>query len=134
MSEVVCESDTLTQVFIETECTCKISADAGDFECVRETSAVMVVLPCDEDLSLSLESAEGLCLNDAPAVALEGRTRDIFWLRGIPTERTMQRNCMRFTYVRITEDRSHFAQYHTSFIPFCGAEFQTSKRPLSRDA
>ena len=61
VSEIVSKSNTLTEVFVETEVSCNVSADVCDFEGVGETGPVMIVLSGDKDLCFSLQSSECLC-------------------------------------------------------------------------
>jgi hypothetical protein len=54
---------------------------------VGEAGDVVIVLGVDEDLSLVLEAAEGLRMQNAIPVAFKGRPVRIRVLRGLPTLR-----------------------------------------------
>ena len=73
VAEVVAEADRLDQVLVQTKRARDAAGDAGRLERVGQAGAVVVALGGDEDLGLVHETAEGLRVDDAVAVALKWR-------------------------------------------------------------
>ena len=73
VAEVVGEGDGLGELLVEAEDAGDGAGDLGHLDRVGEAGAVVVALVLDEDLGLVLEPAEGRGMDDAVAVALEGR-------------------------------------------------------------
>ena len=71
MAEVVPHGDGLDQILIQPHRPCDRPTDRGHLKRVGEARAVVVTLRRDKDLGLVLETPEGLCVNDAVAVALK---------------------------------------------------------------
>jgi len=78
--EVVPERDRLGEVLVQPERAGDRAGDARGLERMREPRSVMVALGGDEDLRLVLEAPEGLGVDDAVAVPLEGRPQATFLL------------------------------------------------------
>ena len=85
MPEVVTEPDRLDQVLVQPKRPGDAAGDAGGLERVRQPGADMVALGRDEDLRLVLEAPERLAVDDAVAVALEGRAQAAIGLVGEPS-------------------------------------------------
>ena len=73
VAEVVPHADRLGQVLVQPQRAGHRAGDAARLERVGEPRAVVVALGGDVHLRLVLEAAEGLAVDDAVAVALEGR-------------------------------------------------------------
>jgi hypothetical protein len=72
VAEIVAQRDRLGEVLVEAQGAADGAGDLGDLEGVGETGAIVVGVRGDEDLGLVGEAAEGLAVDDAIAVALEG--------------------------------------------------------------
>ena len=75
VAEVVAEPDRLGQVLVEAERAGDRAGDPARLQRVGEPGPVVIALGRDEDLRLVLEPAERLRVDDAVAVALEGRAQ-----------------------------------------------------------
>jgi hypothetical protein len=73
VAEVVAHRDRLDQVLVQVEGARDGSRQRRDLERVGEPGAVVVARRRDEDLGLVLEATKGGRVEDAVAVALEGR-------------------------------------------------------------
>jgi hypothetical protein len=78
MTDVVDQRESFSEIFVEVEGFGDFASDLGDFHRVREARAEMVGRTRSEDLRFTGEAAESSSLNDALAVALEGRA---VWVR-----------------------------------------------------
>ncbi len=81
VAEVVPEPDRLGQVLVEAERPGNRAGDPTGLQRVGEAGSVVIPLGRDEDLGLVLEPPEGLRVDDAVAVALEGRAQRAIRLR-----------------------------------------------------
>ena len=72
VADVVAEGDGLGEILVEAQGAGDGATHLGDLEGVREARDEVVLLGGDEDLGLVLEAAEGLGVDDAVTVALEG--------------------------------------------------------------
>lgn len=72
VADVMPKGDGFGEVLVEAEGAADGAGDLADFEGVGEAGAVMVAGGGDEDLGLVFEASEGLGVEDAVAVALEG--------------------------------------------------------------
>src|SRR5262249_8191892 len=70
MTEIVCERDRLSEVFVQRQDTCQRTGDLRHLQRVREACAIVVPLMLHKDLRLMLQPAEGRRMDDAVAVAL----------------------------------------------------------------
>ena len=84
VAEVVGQRQRLRQGFLEREAAADAARDLADFQRVGQPAAVMVALMRDEHLRLVLQPAEGGGMEDAVAVALEGRAVGRLRLRPAP--------------------------------------------------
>ena len=87
VAEVVAETDRLDEVLVQTQRPRDHPRDRGRLERVGHSRAVVVPVGVDEDLRLPLEPPERLGVDDAIAVALEGRPDTAFLLGHGPTAR-----------------------------------------------
>ena len=71
VADVVDESERFGEIFVESERAGDVAGDLRDFDGVGEAGAEVVGGAGGEDLGLAGETAEGPCLDDALAVALE---------------------------------------------------------------
>jgi hypothetical protein len=81
VAEVMGQSDRLRQILIEGQGTRDGATDRGNLDGVGEPGPVVVARAAEEDLSLSIQSAEGSTMDDAIAVALITGSEDMFLLR-----------------------------------------------------
>ena len=77
VAEVVRERQRLRQVLVEPERAGDRAGDLRHLQRMGQPGAEMVALVADEDLRLVLQPAEGVGMDDAVAVALEGRAERI---------------------------------------------------------
>jgi hypothetical protein len=78
MTDVVDQRESFSEIFVEVEGFGDFASDLRDFHGVREARAEMVGRTRSEDLRFTGQTAESSSLNDALAVALEGRA---VWVR-----------------------------------------------------
>ena len=71
VTQIVCETNALDQVFISTQGTRQRPADLGNFERVGEAGAEVIAFVIDEDLRLVLETSKSRGVQDAVAIALK---------------------------------------------------------------
>ena len=76
--EVVGQRQRLGEVLVHPENTADRARDLRHLQAVGEARAVVIPLVIDEDLGLVLEPAERRAVDNAVAVALEGRSRAAF--------------------------------------------------------
>ena len=74
MAEVVGDGQRLRQIFLQRQFPGDGARDLRDFQAVGQARPEMVAFVVDEDLGLVLQAPEGGGVDDAVAVALEGRT------------------------------------------------------------
>src|SRR5438067_13454070 len=77
MTEVMGQSDRLSQVFVKPQPPRDRPANLSDFQRVRQPSAVVVVRLIDEDLRLIHQPTKSRGVNDAIAVALIRRAKEV---------------------------------------------------------
>src|SRR5260221_6528766 len=73
VAEIMGKGQRLGEILVEAERAADRAGDLRHLQAVRQPGAVMVALVIDEDLCLVLQAAEGGAMDDAVAVALEGR-------------------------------------------------------------
>ena len=73
MAEIMREREGFGEVFVETERAGDAAGNLGDFEGMRQAGAVMIALMSHENLRFLLQAPESSGVDDAVAVALEGR-------------------------------------------------------------
>ena len=78
MPEIVRQRQRLGEVLVHPENTADRARNLRHLQAVGETRPVVIPLVIDEDLRLVLEPAERRAVDDAVAVALEGRPRAAF--------------------------------------------------------
>ena len=71
VSKVVRQANRLDQVFICAESPRNCASNLGDFKGMGQAGAVVIAFIVDEYLGLVLQPAEGGCVQDPIAVALE---------------------------------------------------------------
>ena len=84
VTQIVPERDRLGQLFVEAQHLGDAARDLRDLEGVRQPRPVMIAGRREEDLRLVLQAAEGLAVDHAVAIALEGRPNRILRLRPQP--------------------------------------------------
>src|SRR3990172_990817 len=84
MAQVVAQGDGLGQVLIELQGPGYGAGGLGYFQGVGESGHIVVPFRVDEDLGLVLEAAEGLGVEDAVPVLLEGGAQGAGGLRAAP--------------------------------------------------
>jgi hypothetical protein len=74
MPEIVTHSDRFNEVFVQAQRATDSSRDLGYFERVSESGPIVIPRRIDKDLSLVLQSAKALCVDDSIAVPLKRGT------------------------------------------------------------
>jgi hypothetical protein len=87
VAEIVDERHRLGQILVAAQRPGQRTRDLRDLDRMGQPRAVMVALMGDEDLRLVLEPAKGRGMDDAVAVALEGRAGAAFGFRHQPAAR-----------------------------------------------
>jgi hypothetical protein len=80
VSEIVGQSDGLSQILVETEGAGHSTADRGDLYGVGQARAVMIPLAVQEDLRLSIKSAKGGAVHDPVPISLEAGSERVLLL------------------------------------------------------
>jgi hypothetical protein len=75
MADVVDQSESFSEVFVQTESSGSGAGDLCDLDGVGETAAEVVGGATGKDLGFPCQSPKGTCLHDALAITLERRTR-----------------------------------------------------------
>src|SRR6516165_3823782 len=84
VAEIVGERERLGQVLIKPKPSRHRAGDLGHLEAMGESRAVVIALVIDENLRLVVQPPEGSGMQDAVAVAGEGRAGRARWLRHKP--------------------------------------------------
>ena len=81
MAEIVAECDGLGQLFVQTQHLGDSARDLRHFERVREPGSIVIARGRKEHLRFVLESAEGLGVNHAVAIAMKRGAKGLFSFR-----------------------------------------------------
>lgn len=101
MTAVVAERDCLGERHVQAESPCDGGGNLGDFECVREAGALMVVGK-HEDLGLACKASKGRGMENAVAVAFEAGSERIGFFglaAGARTDGTRGMRCKKRVFV-----------------------------------